>query len=88
MKKASKQDYPGAIADYTSAVEAQHAPDDVIAMAIYNRALAFSAIQENEKAANDLDTVLKMPGLAVEVETAARKRRERIRKRSERDERE
>lgn len=86
MKKANKRDYLGAIADYSAAIDADGTPEDVRAMAIYNRALAYSAMDEGEKAARDLDTVLKMPRLSAKVQAAAQQRRERLRKRSERAE--
>jgi hypothetical protein len=83
MSKANKRDYVGAIADYSAAVELPTIPADVKAMALYNRALAYSSIHEDEKAAADLADVLEMPGLAENVKTAAQQRRERIRRRNE-----
>lgn len=85
MAKAKKGDYNGAIADYSAAIGAPDIPTDVRAMVTYNRALAYSAIQEHAKAADDLAAMLKMPGLSEEIKTAAHQRRERIRKRNERD---
>lgn len=81
IKKANKHDYSGAIEDYTAAIKSEDTPDDVRAMAIYNRALAYSAIHEDNKASSDLDAVLKMPKLSEKVRTAAMRRRERIRQR-------
>lgn len=86
MKKANQKDFSGAIADYTTAIESDDTPPDVRAMATYNRALAYSALDENEKAASDLDAVLKMPGVANSVKTAAMRRRERVQQRSDREE--
>jgi hypothetical protein len=83
MAKANKRDYGGAIADYSTAIEMAKIPADVRAMAIYNRALAYSAIHEDAKAAEDLGVVLQAPGLPESVRTAAEQRRERIRRRSE-----
>ncbi len=83
MAKANQRDYEGAIADYTAAIELPKIPADVRAMAIYNRALAYSAIHEDAKAADDLGTVLKSPGLPENIRTAAEQRRERIRRRAE-----
>ncbi len=85
MAKANKGDYDGAIADYSAAIRAPDTPTDVKAMATYNRALAYSAIQEDAKAAEDLAAMLEMPGLSEEIKTAAQRRRERIRRRNERD---
>ena len=84
MKKADLQDYKGAIADYSAAIESTHTPPDVKAMATYNRALAFSAILEHGKAAQDLSTVLHMPQVPPSVKDAALRRQERVRKRDQR----
>ena len=84
MAKAKKRDYHGAIADYSAAILAPHFPTDVKAMAIYNRALAYSAIREDAKAAEDLAAMLEMPGLPVNIKTCAQQRWERIRNRVER----
>lgn len=88
MDKANAGDFAGAIADYTATIQAPETPNDIKAMATYNRALAYSAIHEDDKAADDLAAMLKMPGLSEEIKTAAHRRRERIRKRSERSEEE
>ncbi len=74
MKKAGKLNYHGAIDDYTASIESENTPTDVKAMAIYNRALAYSAVHETKKAADDLDTVLQMPGLSEKVRAAALRR--------------
>lgn len=86
MAQANKNNYAGAIADYSAAIETPDIPADVKAMAIYNRSLAYSAIHEDAKAAEDLSTMLKMPGLSERVRTEAARRRERIRKRDEKPE--
>jgi len=82
MAKAKKRDYQGAIADYTAALEEPKIPNDVKGMAIYNRALAYSAIHQNENAAADLAAMLQMPGLPDNIRTQAHQRRERLRRRS------
>lgn len=82
MAKANKHDYGGAIADYSDAIQSPHIPDDVKAMALYNRALAYSAIHEEEKSDEDLTAVLEMPGLAKNIKMEAQERRERIRRRN------
>ena len=84
MRKAGKGDFQGAIADYTTVIESLEAPDDLKAMTIYNRALAYSATHAADRAADDLNKVLKMPGLSQDIKTAALRRKERIRKREER----
>jgi hypothetical protein len=85
MAKANKGDYDGAIADYSAAICAPHIPTDIKAMALYNRALAYSAIHEDARAAEDLTIVLDMPGLPKNIRTEAQERRERIRRRDEKE---
>ncbi len=42
MEKAGVRNLDGAITDYTNVVDMKGAPEDVIAMALLNRALAYS----------------------------------------------
>ncbi|MBN2290963.1 MAG: hypothetical protein JXM70_00975 [Pirellulales bacterium] len=84
MAKANKHDYDGAIADYSAAIQSPNIPADVKAMALYNRALVYSAIHEDKKSAEDLMAVLEMPGLPKNIQMEAQERRERIRRRKER----
>jgi tetratricopeptide (TPR) repeat protein len=81
MLKANKGDFAGAIQDYTAAIKAEGLPADVLGMALFNRSLAYSALHENEKAAEDLSKVLKMPGLPENIKVAASQRQERMRRR-------
>jgi hypothetical protein len=81
MAKARNHDYLGAISDYTQAIKSAGIPPDIKGMALYNRALAFAALNEDQKAADDLAAMLKIPGLPENVVTQARQRRERIRRR-------
>lgn len=81
MLKAKKGDFAGAISDYSASVAAAGIPSDVLAMSLYNRALAYSAIGEDDKAADDLQRVLSMPGLPENIKVAASQRRERVRRR-------
>jgi len=85
MDKAKKDDFSGAILEYSACMESPGIPPDVTAMALYNRALAYSAIDENVKAADDLTAVLKLPGLPDKIKTAASQRKERIRRRDAAD---
>lgn len=85
MAKAKKHDYAGAVVDYSAAIEAPQIPADVKAMALYNRALAYSAIGEDAQAAEDLAAIQAMPELPENIRTAAQQRRERIRRREEKD---
>ena len=83
MTKANARDYHGAIANYSAAIDMPDIPTDVKAMATYNRALAYSAIHENDKAAADLEAMLSMPGLSPRILAEAQQRRDRIRRRNE-----
>ena len=55
----------------------------VRASALYNRALAYSAMDEDDKAMADLQKVLALPGCPENVQTAARTRMARLKKRAE-----
>jgi tetratricopeptide (TPR) repeat protein len=55
----------------------------VRASALYNRALAHSALDDDDKALADLQKVLTLPGLPDNVQTAARARLARLKKRAE-----
>ena len=81
ITKANKGDYLGAIDSYSAAIRVPDIPIDVKAMAIYNRSLAYSAIDEAEKAAEDLASMLEMPGLPENIKSKAHQRRERIKRR-------
>ena len=83
MVKANERNFGGAIADYSAAIREPNIPTDVKAMALYNRALAYSAIHEDAKSAEDLAAVLEMPRLPQNIKTQAHQRRERIRRRNE-----
>ena len=84
MAKANKQDYVNAITNYSDAFQTSEIPNDLKGMVLYNRALAYSAMNEDEKAAEDLEAMLKISGLPENVKMAASRRRDRIRKRGER----
>ena len=55
----------------------------VRASALYNRALAYSALDDDDKAMADLQKVLTLPGLPDNVQTATRARIARVKKRAE-----
>ena len=82
MQKAGDRDLAGAIADYTAVIEMKGAPDDLIGMALLNRALAYSRSHDDEKAGVDLDEVLAMPGATQQVKDAAIEKLHRMKRRS------
>ena len=55
----------------------------VRASALYNRALAYSAMDEGDKALVDLQKVITLPGCPDNVMTAAKTRMARLKKRAE-----
>ena len=55
----------------------------VRASALYNRALAYSALDQDDKALADLEKILSLPGCPDNVQTAARTRMARVKKRAE-----
>lgn len=87
MRKAGRHDYRGAIVDYTLAIDASDSQSDIKSMATYNRALAYSAIHDDQHAAQDLDAVLKMPHLPERIKSAALRRQKRVDQRDARDSR-
>ncbi|MCU0961272.1 MAG: hypothetical protein MUF48_14340 [Pirellulaceae bacterium] len=82
MQKATDRDLDGAIEDYTAVVDLKRAPPDVIAMALLNRALAYSRLHADEKATADLDLVISMPGATRQVVDAAHEKLHRMRRRT------
>jgi hypothetical protein len=82
MKKATKRDHQGAIADYTATIGLPDTPADVIAMVLYNRALVYVATGEDRKGAEDLEAVLAMKEGLVNVKTMARQKLARMESRS------
>lgn len=78
LARAEKHDPDGAMEAYTAAIDLPDAPDDVKAMALYNRALLFAAAGESAKAVADLNAVLSLPTVLREVKTAARRRLDRM----------
>jgi hypothetical protein len=75
---AEKHDAKGAMAAYTSAIERIDAPEDVKAMALYNRALLFATAGSTELALADLKTILELPIEQRDIKIAARRRVDRL----------
>ena len=83
LARDKKGDSDGALAAYSSAISLANAPDDVKAMALYNRALLFAARGDRHKAAADLNAVMAMPTSVRGVTAAARRRLERLQHRQD-----
>lgn len=60
IAKEKKHNNQGAIDDFTTTIGMPHAPTDVKAMALYNRALVYAAAGEIQDAAQDMNVVLAM----------------------------
>ena len=83
LARDKKGDSDGAIAAYSSAISLDNAPDDVKAMALYNRALLFAAQGDRSKAAADLNAIMVMPTSVRGVTDAAKRRLERLQHRQD-----
>jgi hypothetical protein len=64
--------------NFTATVESPGAPDDLRAMALYNRALLFTAADNFSAAVDDLNAVLAMQDPLREIKLAARRRLDRM----------
>jgi hypothetical protein len=76
---ANQHDSPGAMEQYTAAIETPGVLDDVKAMALYNRALLFSASKDWEQAEADLNAILAMPAPLRQFKSAAHQKLDRMR---------
>jgi hypothetical protein len=83
LAKSEKQEWEAAVVAYTAAIGHDRAPEDVRAMALYNRALLWAAQGETVKAAADLNAIMAMPISVPGVTTAARRRLERLQHRKD-----
>jgi hypothetical protein len=82
MSKAILHDHQGAIADYTAAIDSPDAPPDVRAMALYNRAIVYVAVNNDSQAINDLRAALGMREAPANVRTEAKRKLVRMDRRS------
>ena len=79
----AKSGRPEKAIEIYDALLAKSSSDTVKARALFNRALAHSATKNDDLALKDLQTVLGMPNLPENVQTAARSQLARVRKRAE-----
>jgi hypothetical protein len=63
---------------YTSAIDRPGAPNDIRAMALYNRALLLAAVGNTKLALADLREVMELPLLQRDIKVAARRRVDRL----------
>ena len=81
MACGEKKDAKGALQAFTQAIQTADAPEDVRAMALYNRALLFAAEGKSDSALSDLHDVMKMSVPSNGVKLAAKRRLERLEQR-------
>ena len=81
MQRAGERNLDGAISDYTEVVDMKGAPEDVVAMALLNRALAYSRAHDDDRAGEDLDRVIAMPGATKQILDAAHEKLHRMKRR-------
>ena len=79
MDKAKKRDFAGAIEDYTMLLDAGQAPNDIRAMAQFNRALARTSLGDFDGARKDLDALAQAPEVPASVKAAVREKIDRMR---------
>jgi len=80
---SERKDLTGALHAYTLAIESPDAPEDVKAMALYNRALVLAANGAVEEAEGDLQVVMNLPVPLHAIKLAAKRRLERLKHRGE-----
>lgn len=81
MEHAKAKQPEKAIAVYSSLIDAGATRSEVKARALFNRALAYSSLDEDEKAIADLEHALAMPNIPENVQNAAKAQLLRVRKR-------
>jgi hypothetical protein len=85
MIQAKLHKHQAAMDAYTTVIEMADAPNDVRAMALYNRALVRHALTgKSADAIKDLNDVLKMTGATEQVKTEARRKLVRMDRESDR----
>jgi tetratricopeptide (TPR) repeat protein len=68
---------------YNQLIDSRTTSDTTRARALYNRALVHSALHNDQQALADLEKVLTLPNLPDNVQTAARNRIARVKRRAE-----
>lgn len=85
MKLAKKNESGKAIELYSTVINSSEAPRDVIAMAMFNRALALTAIDNLEEAKQDLTAIIAMPESLTQIKRSASDKLVRMKRKIERD---
>ncbi len=83
ISQARQGQHDAAIENYTKVIGISGVPEDVKAMSLFNRALAY-ATADDSRGAEDLNMVLKMPGAPTHIKTEATRKLARMQQRAER----
>jgi hypothetical protein len=83
---ATNRDPDSAIKYYTEVVDSSESPGEVIAMALFNRALVYSTTGRQCEATEDLKAILCMPEAIAEIKESASDKLVRMRRKQEREE--
>lgn len=82
---ADKSESDNAIKYYTDVVDTSESPRDVIAMALFNRALVYAAIGKLNQATEDLKAILGMPEANTKIKKSASDKLVRMQRKLERE---
>lgn len=83
ISKAKRRQHDAAIEHYTTVIGIPGVPEDVKAMSLFNRALAYVTV-DDRRGVEDLNTVLAMPGAPTHIKTEAVRKLARMQQRAER----
>ena len=82
---AKRREPDNAIKYYTDVVDTSESPRDVIAMALFNRALVYAAIGKVRQATEDLKAILGMPEAIAKIKKSASDKLVRMQRKLERE---
>ncbi len=71
MALAKKNESGKAVTLYSKVIDSSETPRDVVAMAMFNRALAFTAIDKPKEAEQDLKAIIAMPESMTQIKKSA-----------------
>ena len=74
-----------AVKHYTDVINSSKSPRDIIAMALFNRALMYTSIGEESQATKDLKTILNMPEAMPKIKKSANQKLVRMKRKLERE---
>ena len=85
MACANNAEPDNAIKHYTDVINASETPRDVKAMALFNRALVYTTIDDEPRATFDLKAILKMPEAMTNIKKSANDKLVRMQRKRTRD---